>query len=171
MESQTQILYGPLGNFFPQYFDFTAQLTEWEAKFSPLATITLNRQGGQCRFDASCNVAASAYLTAYAQDNGNLSENDRLMLRLVLSVYKGSVLVGRAEVPPTQVLGQSGFYFEGAINALAIIDTDNTIGTTTYTLKLGFANRGSRAIRVVLNHPSGVFGVNNIRFVALELKK
>lgn len=159
------------GNFFPQYFDFTAQLTEWEAKFSPLATITLNRQGGQCRFDASCNVAASAYLTAYAQDNGNLSENDRLMLRLVLSVYKGSVLVGRAEVPPTQVLGQSGFYFEGAINALAIIDTDNTIGTTTYTLKLGFANRGSRAIRVVLNHPSGVFGVNNIRFVALELKK
>ncbi|MFP0416718.1 TipJ family phage tail tip protein [Acinetobacter nosocomialis] len=159
------------GEFFPQYFDFTAQLTEWEAKFSPLATITLNRQGGQCRFDASCNVAASAYLTAYAQDNGNLSENDRLMLRLVLSVYKGSVLVGRAEVPPTQVLGQSGFYFEGAINALAIIDTDNTIGTTTYTLKLGFANRGSRAIRVVLNHPSGVFGVNNIRFVALELKK
>ncbi len=159
------------GNFFPQYFDFTAQLTEWEAKFSPLATITLNRQGGQCRFDASCNVAASAYLTAYAQDNGNLSENDRLMLRLVLSVYKGSVLVGRAEVPPTQVLGQSGFYFEGALNALAIIDTDNTIGTTTYTLKLGFANRGSRAIRVVLNHPSGVFGVNNIRFVALELKK
>ncbi|HEM7793337.1 TPA: phage tail protein [Acinetobacter nosocomialis] len=159
------------GAFFPQYFDFTAQLTEWEAKFSPLATITLNRQGGQCRFDASCNVAASAYLTAYAQDNGNLSENDRLMLRLVLSVYKGSVLVGRAEVPPTQVLGQSGFYFEGAINALAIIDTDNTIGTTTYTLKLGFANRGSRAIRVVLNHPSGVFGVNNIRFVALELKK
>ncbi|WP_155758185.1 MULTISPECIES: hypothetical protein [unclassified Acinetobacter calcoaceticus/baumannii complex] len=110
-------------------------------------------------------------MTAYAQDNGNLSENDRLMLRLVLSVYKGSVLVGRAEVPPTQVLGQSGFYFEGAINALAIIDTDNTIGTTTYTLKLGFANRGSRAIRVVLNHPSGVFGVNNIRFVALELKK
>ncbi|WDM39926.1 phage tail protein [Acinetobacter nosocomialis] len=159
------------GEFFPQYFDFTAQLTEWEAKFSPLATITLNRQGGQCRFDASCNVAASAYLTAYAQDNGNLSENDRLMLRLVLSVYKGSVLVGRAEVPPTQVLGQSGFYFEGALNALAIIDTDNTIGTTTYTLKLGFANRGSRAIRVVLNHPSGVFGVNNIRFVALELKK
>ncbi|KCX50423.1 hypothetical protein J524_4443, partial [Acinetobacter baumannii 496487] len=47
------------GEFFPQYFDFTAQLTEWEAKFSPLATITLNRQGGQCRFDASCNVAAS----------------------------------------------------------------------------------------------------------------
>lgn len=159
------------GAFFPQYFDFTAQLTEWEAKFSPLATITLNRQGGQCRFDASCNVAASAYLTAYAQDNGNLSENDRLMLRLVLSVYKGSVLVGRAEVPPTQVLGQSGFYFEGAINALAILDTDNTVGATTYTLKLGFANRGSRAIRVVLNHPSGVFGVNNIRFVALELKK
>ncbi|HFK9538196.1 TPA: host specificity protein J [Acinetobacter baumannii] len=159
------------GEFFPQYFDFTAQLTEWEAKFSPLATITLNRQGGQCRFDASCNVAASAYLTAYAQDNGNLSENDRLMLRLVLSVYKGSVLVGRAEVPPTQVLGQSGFYFEGAINALAILDTDNTVGATTYTLKLGFANRGSRAIRVVLNHPSGVFGVNNIRFVALELKK
>ncbi|MGP2362606.1 host specificity protein J [Acinetobacter junii] len=159
------------GVFLPQYFDFTAQLTEWEAKFSPLATITLNRQGGQCRFDASCNVAASAYLTAYAQDGGNLSENDRLMLRLVLSVYKGSVLVGRAEVPPTQVIGQSGFYFEGALNALAIIDTDNTIGTTTYTLKLGFANRGSRAIRVVLNHPSGVFGVNNIRFVALELKK
>ena len=159
------------GSFFPQYFDFTNQLTEWEAKFDPLATITLNRQGGQCRFDASCNVAASAYLTAYAQDNGNLSENDRLMLRLVLSVYKGSVLVGRAEVPPTQVLGQSGFYFEGALNAVAIIDTDNTIGTTTYTLKLGFANRGSRAIRVVLNHASGVFGVNNIRFVALELKK
>lgn len=159
------------GVVFPQYFDFTNQLTEWEAKFSPLATITLNRQGGQCRFDASCNVAASAYLTAYAQDNGNLSENDRLMLRLVLSVYKGSVLVGRAEVPPTQVLGQSGFYFEGALNAVAIIDTDNTIGTTTYALKLGFANRGSRAIRVVLNHASGVFGVNNIRFVALELKK
>ena len=159
------------GAFLPQYFDFTAQLTEWEAKFSPLATITLNRQGGQCRFDASCNVAASSYLTAYAQDNGNLSENDRLMLRLVLSVYKGSVLVGRAEVPPTQVLGQSGFYFEGALNAVAIIDTDNTIGTTTYTLKLGFANRGSRAVRIVLNHASGVFGVNNIRFVALELKK
>ena len=159
------------GAFLPQYFDFTAQLTEWEAKFSPLATITLNRQGGQCRFDASCNVAASSYLTAYAQNNGNLSENDRLMLRLVLSVYKGSVLVGRAEVPPTQVLGQSGFYFEGALNAVAIIDTDNTIGTTTYTLKLGFANRGSRAVRIVLNHASGVFGVNNIRFVALELKK
>ncbi len=159
------------GVFLPQYFDFTAQLTEWEARFAPLATITLNRQGGQCRFDASCNVAASAYLTAYAEDGGNLSENDRLMLRLVLSVYKGSVLVGRAEVPPTQVLGQAGFSFEGALNAVAIIDADNTIGTTTYTLKLGFANRGSRGARIVLNHPSGVFGVNNIRFVALELKK
>lgn len=159
------------GVFLPQYFDFTAQLTEWEARFAPLATITLNRQGGQCRFDASCNVAASAYLTAYAQDSGNLSENDRLMLRLVLSVYKGSVLVGRAEVPPTQVVGQAGFSFEGALNAVAILDSDNTIGTTTYTLKLGFANRGSRGARIVLNHPSGVFGVNNIRFVALELKK
>lgn len=159
------------GVFLPQYFDFTAQLTEWEARFAPLATITINRQGGQCRFDASCNVAASAYLTAYAQDSGNLSENDRLMLRLVLSVYKGSVLVGRAEVPPTQVLGQAGFSFEGALNVVAIIDSDNTIGTTTYTLKLGFANRGSRGARIVLNHPSGVFGVNNIRFVALELKK
>ena len=159
------------GVFLPQYFDFTAQLTEWEARFAPLATITLNRQGGQCRFDASCNVAASYGLTAYAQDNGNLSENDRLMLRLVLSVYKGSVLVGRAEVPPTQVIGQAGFSFEGALNVVAIIDSDNTIGTTTYTLKLGFANRGSRGARIVLNHPSGVFGVNNIRFVALELKK
>ncbi|MEK0212400.1 host specificity protein J [Acinetobacter junii] len=159
------------GVFLPQNFDFTAQLTEWEARFAPLATITLNRQGGQCRFDASCNVAASAYLTAYAQDSGNLSENDRLMLRLVLSVYKGSVLVGRAEVPPTQVIGQAGFSFEGALNVVAIIDSDNTIGTTTYTLKLGFANRGSRGARIVLNHPSGVFGVNNIRFVALELKK
>lgn len=159
------------GVFLPQNFDFTAQLTEWEARFAPLATITLNRQGGQCRFDASCNVAASAYLTAYAQDSGNLSENDRLMLRLVLSVYKGSVLVGRAEVPPTQVIGQAGFSFEGALNVVAIIDSDNTIGTTTYTLKLGFANRGSRGARIVLNHPSGVFGVNNIRFVTLELKK
>ena len=159
------------GAFLPQYFDFNAQLTAWEARFNPLATITINRQGGQCRFDASCNVAVSSYLTAYAQDNGNLSENDRLMLRLVLSVYKGTTVVGRTEVAPTQVLGQAGFYFEGALNALAIIDTDNTIGNTTYTLKLGFANRGSRAVRVVLNHASGVFGVNNIRFVALELKK
>lgn len=159
------------GSFLPQNFDFTAQLTEWEARFPPLATITLNRQGGQCRFDASCNVAASYALTAYAQEDRALSENDRLMLRLVLSVYKGSVLVGRAEVPPTQVIGQSGFSFEGALNVVAIIDSDNTIGTTTYTLKLGFANRGSRGARIVLNHPSGVFGVNNIRFVALELKK
>lgn len=159
------------GVFFPQYFDFDAQLTEWEAKFGPLATITINRQGGQCRFDASCNIAASYALVAYTQSDSNLSENDRLMLRLVLSVYKGSVLVGRAEVPPTQVLGQAGFRFEGALNAVAIIDADNTIGTTTYTLKLGFANRGSKAVRVVLNHASGVFGVNNIRFVALELKK
>ena len=159
------------GAFLPQYFDFNAQLTEWEAKFSPLATITLNRQGGQCRFDASCNVAVSYGLTAYSQDGGVLSENDRLMLRLVLSVYKGTALVGRTEVAPTQVIGQAGFSFEGALNVVAIIDSDNTIGTTTYTLKLGFANRGSRGARIVLNHQSGAFGVNNIRFVALELKK
>lgn len=159
------------GVFFPEYFDFDAQLAQWEQKFGPLATITINRQGGQCRFDASCNVAVPSAVVAYPKNDTNLSENDRLMLRLVLSVYKGSVLVGRAEIPPTQVVGQAGFRFEGALNAVAILDTDNTIGITTYTLKLGFANRGSKAVRVVSNSPSSGFGVNNIRFVALELKK
>ncbi|MGQ4637346.1 host specificity protein J [Acinetobacter junii] len=159
------------GVFFPEYFDFDAQLTQWEAKFGPLATITINRQGGQCRFDASCNIVVPSDVVAYPKGDTNLSENDRLMLRLVLSVYKGSVLVGRAEVPPTQVVGQAGFRFDGALNAVAILDTDNTIGTTTYTLKLGFANRGSKEVRVVLNSASSRFSVNNIRFVALELKK
>ena len=158
------------GAYSPQYSDYDSQLAEWEAKFGNLLTATINRSGGKCRIDASCIAFRSEYLTAYAVDGRSLSYFERLNLRAVVSIYRNGTLVARQETPPTDVMSSGGFYFTGTFAVNAGIE-DIFSGLATYVLKLGFANRNTRAIRITLNSTTGIFSIQSPQMILTEMKK
>ncbi|WP_333666211.1 host specificity protein J [Acinetobacter guillouiae] len=158
------------GAYSPQYSDYNSQLAEWEAKFGNLLTATINRSGGKCRIDASCIAFKNEYLTAYAVDGGSLSYFERLNLRAVVSIYRNGTLVARQETPPTDVMSSGGFYFTGTFAVNAGIE-DIFSGPATYVLKLGFANRNTRAIRITLNSTTGIFSIQSPQMILTEMKK
>ena len=158
------------GAYNPQNSDYNAQLAEWESKFGNLLAVTVNRAGGKCRIDASCIAFKNDYLTAYAADGGTLSYVERLNLRAVVSIYRNGALVARQETPPTGVMSSGGFYFTGTFAVNAGIE-DIFSGQATYVLKLGFANRNARAIRITLNSNSGIFSIQNPQMILTEMKK
>jgi len=158
------------GAYSPQYSDYDSQLAEWEAKFGNLLTATINRSGGKCRIDASCIAFRSEYLTAYAVDGRSLSYFERLNLRAVVSIYRNGTLVARQETPPTDVMSSGGFYFTGTFAVNAGIE-DIFSGPATYVLKLGFANRNTRAIRITLNSTTGFFSIQSPQMILTEMKK
>ena len=158
------------GAYNPQNSDYNAQLAEWESKFGNLLAVTVNRAGGKCRIDASCIAFKNDYLTAYAADGGTLSYVERLNLRAVVSIYRNGALVARQETPPTDVMSSGGFYFTGTFAVNAGIE-DIFSGQATYVLKLGFANRNARAIRITLNSNSGIFSIQNPQMILTEMKK
>ena len=158
------------GAYNPQNSDYNAQLAEWESKFGNLLAVTVNRAGGKCRIDASCIAFKNDYLTAYAADGGTLSYVERLNLRAVVSIYRNGALVARQETPPTDVMSSGGFYFTGTFAVNAGIE-DIFSGQATYVLKLGFANRNARAIRITLNSSAGIFSIQNPQMILTEMKK
>ena len=158
------------GAYDPINDDYNAQLAKWEAKFGNLLSVTVNRSGGKCRIDASCIAFRHEYLTAYATDGGTLSYQERLNLRAVVSVYRNGTLVARQETPPSDVIGTGSFYFTGIFAINAGIE-DTFAGQANYVLKLGFANRNTRPIRVVINHAQGAFSVQNPQMILTEMKK
>lgn len=158
------------GAYDPTSDDYNAQLTKWEAKFGNLLSVTVNRSGGKCRIDASCIAFRHEYLTAYATDGGTLSYQERLNLRAVVSVYRNGTLVARQETPPSDVIGTGSFYFTGIFAINAGIE-DAFAGQANYVLKLGFANRNTRPMRVVINHAQGAFSVQNPQMILTEMKK
>ncbi|WP_262738688.1 TipJ family phage tail tip protein [Acinetobacter variabilis] len=158
------------GAYDPVNDDYNAQLAKWEAKFGNLLSVTVNRSGGKCRIDASCIAFRHEYLTAYATDGGTLSYQERLNLRAVVSVYRNGTLVARQETPPSDVISSGSFYFTGIFAINAGIE-DAFSGQANYVLKLGFANRNTRPIRVVINHAQGAFSVQNPQMILTEMKK
>lgn len=158
------------GAYDPINDDYNAQLAKWEAKFGNLLSVTVNRSGGKCRIDASCIAFRHEYLTAYATDGGTLSYQERLNLRAVVSVYRNGTLVARQETPPSDVIGTGSFYFTGIFAINAGIE-DAFAGQANYVLKLGFANRNTRPMRVVINHAQGAFSVQNPQMILTEMKK
>ena len=158
------------GAYNPTSDDYNAQLAKWEDKFGNLLSVTVNRSGGKCRIDASCIAFRHEYLTAYATDGGTLSYQERLNLRAVVSVYRNGTLVARQETPPSDVIGTGSFYFTGIFAINAGIE-DAFAGQANYVLKLGFANRNTRPIRVVINHAQGAFSVQNPQMILTEMKK
>lgn len=158
------------GAYNPQNSDYNSQLAEWESKFGNLLAVTVNRAGGKCRIDASCIAFKNDYLTAYAADGGTLSYVERLNLRAVVSIYRNGSLVARQETPPTDVMSSGGFYFTGTFAVNAGIE-DIFSGQATYVLKLGFANRNARAIRITLNSSAGIFSIQSPQMILTEMKK
>lgn len=158
------------GAYDPINDDYNAQLAKWEAKFGNLLSVTVNRSGGKCRIDASCIAFRHEYLTAYATDGGTLSYQERLNLRAVVSAYRNGTLVARQETPPSDVIGTGSFYFTGIFAINAGIE-DAFAGQANYVLKLGFANRNTRPIRVVINHAQGAFSVQSPQMILTEMKK
>ena len=150
--------------------DYDTQVSEWEAYIGDLTSITLNRQGGKVRVDASVCFSQNQP-NVFSAFNGNqtLSEQDRYRLRMVLSVYRGTTLVGRSHSPPARIDGQLGITFAGTVPMCAVIDESTVTGDQKYTLKFGFAADGISG--KVQKNISASFTLSQIRMSVLELRK
>ena len=150
--------------------DYDAQVSEWEAYIGDLTSITLNRQGGKVRVDASvCFSQNQPNVFSAFSGNQTLSEQDRYRLRMVLSVYRGTTLVGRSHSPPARIDGQLGITFAGTVPMCAVIDESTVTGDQKYTLKFGFAADGISG--KVQKNISASFTLSQIRMSVLELRK
>ncbi|MFW1645312.1 host specificity protein J [Acinetobacter guillouiae] len=150
--------------------DYDTQVSEWEAYIGDLTSITLNRQGGKVRVDASvCFSQNQPNVFSAFSGNQTLSEQDRYRLRMVLSVYRGTTLVGRSHSPPARIDGQLGITFAGTVPMCAVIDESTVTGDQKYTLKFGFAADGISG--KVQKNISASFTLSQIRMSVLELRK
>lgn len=156
--------------------DFTQQLADWEAVLGTIATATLTRSGGKCLITASFlldgNTSEAMLSTVYPGGNPGVSDYDRMQTRIVVSIYKGTTLVGRHMVAPSSLKDSAGINFNTTISVAGIIDDSNTTGSTTYTLKVGFAYVGTatNGVRIGRGWNNGLYFQNRTLTVT-ELKR
>lgn len=156
--------------------DFTRQLADWEAVLGTIATATLTRSGGKCLITASFlldgNTSEAMLSTAYPGGNPGVSGYDRMQTRIVVSIYKGTTLVGRHMEAPSSLKDSAGINFNTTISVAGIIDDSNTTGSTTYTLKVGFAYVGAatNGVRIGRGWNNGLYFQNRTLTVT-ELKR
>lgn len=156
--------------------DFTQQLADWEAVLGTIATATLTRSGGKCLITASFlldgNTSEAMLSTVYPGGNPGVSDYDRMQTRIVVSIYKGTTLVGRHMEAPSSLKDSAGINFNTTISVAGIIDDSNTTGSTTYTLKVGFAYVGTatNGVRIGRGWNNGLYFQNRTLTVT-ELKR
>lgn len=155
--------------------DLNNQVSEWEDRFGPLTSITLNRSGGKVKIEASCTFqqAEEAALAGWGDGGQLLSTADRRRLRGVLSVYRGTVLVARTMAPPNYVAtgNQYAIVFDNTYTIAAGIDDTSMTGNATYTLKFGFGFIGGSVTVGRVSHQYYPIYISNVRLTVTELKK
>lgn len=150
---------------------YEENLTLWENVFGPIMTVTINRSGGKVRFDATLTYAEGGSFTFFKQSGGALNASEGQAARAVLSIYRGTTLVGRTESPPTGNAGNGSPIFQGTYSMVGVIDTANLTGNQTYTLKFGFTHRLSERGLIILNGADKTLKVRSPRLIVTEMKR
>ncbi|MFV5311419.1 phage tail protein [Acinetobacter schindleri] len=150
---------------------FEANLSYWENLFGTIATITINRSGGKVRFDATLSYLDSSGIVFWGQNPSALTSAELYTARAVLSIYRGSTLVGRSEIAPNGMVNTNAPIFTGTFNMLGVIDESNLTGSVTYTLKFGLSNRLARGGRVAWGSSNGYFKVRSPKLIVTEMKR
>jgi len=152
-------------------FTFQENLTYWEGLFGNIMTVTINRSGGKVRFDATLTYEDAGQLSFFKENGSALNSAEGQAARAVLSIYRGSTLVGRTESPPTGNVGSGVPLFQGTYNMVGVIDDTNATGNQTYTLKFGFTHRLSIGARIVFGSTNSYFKVRSPRLIVTEMKR
>ena len=160
----------------PQGFvpnNFEASVAYWEIAFGNLGSITVNRGGGKVMLSCALTlINKSGQNLSLATGSGSgVSVEQRMLSRIVLSIYRGNTLVGRTLGMPTGTAGNAGVDFVGTYAVVSVIDDSVGTGSTTYSMRLGIGYLGSDT-SVLMN----IAGASNSlitgrTITALELKK
>lgn len=154
------------------YNDFQNHLVAWEDYIGDLLTISINRQGGKVRLDASVTISTSDYASFSVSNGGGqaVSNNDRGLATFFISIYKNGSLIGRSSIPCRLESGNINVSFNGNVSIVAAIDDSSAFGVTVYTLKAGFARQvgASQPLNITCNSN---FKIISRSMSVLELKK
>ncbi|MFK8985330.1 host specificity protein J [Acinetobacter seifertii] len=154
---------------------FEPNIKMWEYCLGDIASLTINRSGGKLMLSGSVtlvNITSQSMVLVNTMPSGTISEYERSRyVRMTLSIYSGTTLIGRSQQLPTTVSGNAGVEFNSTISIVAAIDDSASTGAKTYTLKIGVGYAGS--IAGVLTSPAAAarIGLTDVTLTAIELKK
>lgn len=152
---------------------FEASVSYWETAFGDLGSITLNRSGGKVMLSCALTFISKSTqnLSLVTGSGTGASVEDRMLSRLVLSIYKGSTLIGRTYGMPTSTAGNAGVDYVGTYAVVAAIDDSASVGNTTYSMHVGIGYLGNNtSIAMNIAYASSVFIIGR-SLTAVELKK
>jgi hypothetical protein len=144
-----------------------ATIDLYEAVTDPVFSITVPRAGGKCRIDISAMISNNG-VTFNTVSPGNQPEAVLREVRLFLSLYRGTTLIGRTSLAPTSMIGTTVGY-AGNIALMALDDVPVT-GSTTYVAKLSFGYIGASS-GIKVGTYTGILKFEQIVGSALEIKK